>query len=94
MCEMFYKCSSLKEINLSTFNTNNVINMGFMFFECSSLKEINLSNHNTNNITDLGFMFSKCSSLKEINLSTFNTNNVIYEWNVLWMFINKRNKSF
>jgi len=44
---MFNGCSSLKDINLSNFNTQNVINMNAMFERCSSLKEINLSNFNT-----------------------------------------------
>ena len=33
---MFSKCSSLKELNLNNFNTNNVTNMGFMFSGCSN----------------------------------------------------------
>ena len=73
---LFYKCSSLKEIKLSSFNTNNVKNMSNMFYDCSSLKEINLSSFNTNNVTNMSSMFYSCSSLKEINLSSFNTNNV------------------
>ena len=32
---MFYGCSSLKELNLSNFNTNKVIHMEDMFSECS-----------------------------------------------------------
>ena len=32
---MFYGCSSLKEINLSNFNTNNVTYMNHMFSGCS-----------------------------------------------------------
>ena len=32
---MFYGCSSLKELNLSNFNTNNVIYMNSMFNGCS-----------------------------------------------------------
>ena len=31
---MFYGCSSLKELNLNNFNTNNVIDMNDMFFGC------------------------------------------------------------
>ena len=53
MISMFERCSSLKELNLSNFNTNNVTNMESMFYECSSLKELNLSNFNTNNVTDM-----------------------------------------
>ena len=58
---MFYGCSSLKELNLSNFNTNNVINMECMFSGCSSLKDLNLSNFNTNNVTNMISMFSGCS---------------------------------
>ena len=39
---MFYKCSSLKEINLSNFNTNNVTNMSRMFYECEKLTKNNI----------------------------------------------------
>ena len=34
MSGMFYECSSLKELNLNNFNTNNVTNMSCMFSEC------------------------------------------------------------
>ena len=35
MSWMFHGCSSLKELNLSNFNTNNVTNMCGMFSKCS-----------------------------------------------------------
>jgi len=73
---MFYECYSLKSIDLSSFNTNNVTNMRNMFNRCSSLKSIDLSSFNTNNVTDMNNMFSYCSSLESIDLSSFNTNNV------------------
>ena len=75
---MFYGCSSLKELNLSNFNTNNVTDMRGMFNECSSLKELYVSNFNINNVTDMGGMFYRCSSLKELNLPNFNINNITY----------------
>ena len=37
MKNMFYKCSSLHEINLSNFKTQKVTNMKCMFSDCSSL---------------------------------------------------------
>ena len=72
---IFDECSSLTNIDLSNFNTNNVKYMNGMFFWCSSLKNINLSNFNTNIVKDMSRMFSKCSSLSNINLSNFNSNN-------------------
>ena len=37
---MFKDCYSLKEIDLSSFNTNNVTQMKHLFFGCALLKEI------------------------------------------------------
>ena len=54
---MFFGCTSITNINLSNFNTNNVTNMSDMFFECSPLTNINLSNFNTNNAIDMSWIF-------------------------------------
>ena len=48
---MFCGCQSLKELNISNFNTYKVRNMNNMFYCCRSLKGLNLTNFNTNNIT-------------------------------------------
>ena len=40
MSSMFEECSSLKELNISNFNTNNVTNMTQMFAGCKLLKEL------------------------------------------------------
>ena len=77
MSYMFCNCSSLKEIDLSSFNTNQVTDMSSMFEGCSSLEKLNLSSFNTKQVTNMEKMFSGCKSLKEINLSSFNTNQVI-----------------
>ena len=58
---MFFECSSLKELNLKNFNTNNVTNMNSMFSGCSSLKKLNISNFNINNVTSMLYMFEGCS---------------------------------
>ena len=73
LSNMFNNCSTLEEIDLSSFNTNQVANMSFMFNNCSSLKKLNLSSFNTNQVTNMTCMFGSCCSLKELNLSSFNT---------------------
>ena len=60
---MFSDCSSLTNLNLSNFNTNNVTNMEAMFSYCSTLTNLNLSNFNTYNVTDMFFMFYGCKNL-------------------------------
>ena len=61
---MFCDCSSLENIYLSNFNTQNVTDMRYMFYKCNSLTNIDLSNFNTQNVTNMSFMFSGCYSLK------------------------------
>ena len=71
---MFNKCSSLKELNLSNFNTNNVTNIDFMFNKCSSLKELNLFNFNTNNVTFIYGLFYRCSDDLKRKIKSENRN--------------------
>ena len=75
---LFYGCSSLKELDLSNFNTDNVTDMSFMFYNCSSLKRLNISNFNIEKVTVLSYMFYECSSLKDIiySNSTIEINNI------------------
>ena len=73
---MFYGCSSLISIDLSSFNTTKIESMCGMFYYCSSLKSINLSSFNTTNVDSMRLMFCECSSLKSLDLSSFNTSNV------------------
>ena len=68
MSAMLDNCSSLKSIDLSSFNTSNVKYMGYMFDNCSSLKSIDLSSFNTSNDTTMSFMFFDCNSLKKKNI--------------------------
>ena len=72
---MFYRCSSLKELNLSNINTNNVTNMEYTFYRCLSLEKLNLHYFYTNNLSNMS-MFYGYSSLSQLNLPNFNTNNV------------------
>ena len=76
MSYMFYGCSSLKKIDLSSFNTNKVNIMKGIFRECFSLENIDLSIFKTNNVNNMSGMFNQCPSLKSLDLSSFNTSNV------------------
>lgn len=69
---MFSGCTSLKEIDLSHFDTRNVTDMTSMFGGCSSLTDIDLSHFNTGNVTSMHGMFADCSSLSSLDLSSLN----------------------
>ena len=72
---MFYECSNLKDIDLSSFDTTYANNMNKMLDKCYNLTSINLSSLNTENVSNMSYMFSVCSNLTSINLSSFNTRN-------------------
>lgn len=77
MAQMFYNCSALTSLDLSSFNTAKVTNMMFMFSVCKSLTSLDLSKLNTENVTTMKNMFAGCSALESLDLSgTFNTANV------------------
>ena len=75
---MFYSCSKLTSLDLSSFNTENVTHMNGMFQNCSSLTSLDLSSFNTENVTYMYRMFRYCSSLTSLDLSSFNTANVTH----------------
>ena len=40
---MFSNCLQLKNLNLSSFKTENVIDMSYMFYNCCNLTNLDLS---------------------------------------------------
>ena len=73
---MFYDCTKLKNLDLSTFNTINATDMGFMFAGCPDVASFDLSELDTTNVTDTSSMFSGCYGLTSLDLSGFDTTNV------------------
>ena len=68
MAAMFFGCSNLTNVDLSSFNTQKVANMWSMFGECSNLKNIDLSSFKIQNDTNMLNMFDECFNLKEIKI--------------------------
>ena len=77
MSSMFYECSGLTSLDLSSFVTSNVKDMSHMFRECSGLENLGLSNFNTSSVTNMEFMFSECSGLTSLIIGNkFTTSSV------------------
>ena len=57
---MFYKCNSLKSIDVSNWNVSNVEYMWDMFRGCSSLKNIDVSKWDVGNVINMRGMFNGC----------------------------------
>ena len=73
---MFRDCGELTSIDLSGWNTENVIDMNYMFYNCYNLTTLNLSGWNTSNVSNMSYMFYACSSLKTLDVSGWDVSNV------------------
>lgn len=76
--KMFYGCKSLENIDLSRFDTKNIVTMCCMFMNCKNLKQLDLSSLSIGNVREMTHMFFRCSSLEQVNLSGLDTHNVEY----------------
>ena len=74
---MFSGCSDITEIDVSNFDSSEVINMASMFRGCPKLSFINFSNFNTSKVSEMGSMFRESKELSSLDLSSFDTSNVI-----------------
>ena len=63
---MFWSCEELKNIDLSNFNTENVIDMEEMFYRCENLQILDLSSFDLSNVENLNSMFGYCSKLENV----------------------------
>lgn len=86
MSYMFYDCSALTSLDLSSFNTAKVRFMDFMFKDCSSLTSLNVSSFNTAKVTTMEGMFYDCSSIAELDLINFDFRNVDVGYGFVDMF--------
>lgn len=80
---MFSECSALTTLDVSNWDTSNVLDMNFMFVRCSSLTTLDVSDWDTSNVANMHAMFDGCSSLAIIDASNWNTENVT---DMAWMF--------
>ncbi len=74
MSSMFFLCSALKFLDISSFNTASVMDLDGMFYGCSALKSLDLRSFNTKKVANMRNMFSNCSALKTILVGS--------DWNV------------
>ena len=78
MSYMFQCCGSLTALDVSGFDTSNVVSMFNMFLLCSSLTALDVSGWDTSNVTSMGNMFYGCGSLTALDVSGFDTSNVTH----------------
>ena len=76
MGNMFNGCSSLTNLDISKFITNQVDDMRYMFNGCSSLTSLDVSNFDTSLVYHMRGMFAGCKELTSLDISNFNMSEV------------------
>ena len=78
MNSFFRDCSNTISLDLSNFDTSNIISMEGMFANCNKLKEIKgMKTFITKKVKNMNVMFQGCHELEYLDLSNFNTAEVI-----------------
>ncbi len=80
MSGLFYGCYNLKSLDLSSFDTSQIRDIGCLFDGCYSLEEIDVSNWDISQVENAGFAFECCSSLTSLDLSSWEATNITDFW--------------
>ncbi|MBO1123794.1 BspA family leucine-rich repeat surface protein, partial [Enterococcus casseliflavus] len=89
MNNMFDRTVSLKEADISNWQTSNVETMQFMFQD-TGLSTLDLSNWDVSNVENMVMMFSQASSLEKLDVSNWQLSN---SPNMILMFFGATNLS-
>ena len=71
-----FRSSKVLELDVNSFNTENVTNLTNTFNNCSNLTKLDLNNWDTSSVTSLFGTFQGCTNLKILEISDWNTSNV------------------
>lgn len=74
----------IEALDLTHFDTSQIISMFSMFNYCSYITELDLSNFDTSKVTNMTYMFSSCYNLKSLDLSHFDISKVTNMYNMFW----------
>ena len=79
---MFYRCNGLTSLDVSTFDTSNVVNMSYMFSVetngTSALTSITFGNNFVkSSVTDISFMLYGCRNLITLDIDDWDISNVV-----------------
>jgi len=73
---MFYNCSVLSELDVSSWDTGNVNYMSDMFHYCTGLSTLDVSSWDTGSVNYMSDMFHYCAGLSILDVSGWDTSSV------------------
>ena len=83
MSRMFATCNSLINIDVESFDTSNVTNIGEMFNGCEKLKKINVSRWDVSKVKNTSYTFNFCKSIQSLDFVNWNMHSVTDMTNML-----------
>ena len=84
LTDLFRNHGTITSLDLSNFNTDNIVAMKDMFYGCTNLTSVKLRSFNTSNVTDMELMFYNCKALASLDLSSFTLNANVNLKNMFW----------
>ena len=85
MNHMFTECQNLESVNLTSFDTSNVVDMTYMFYYCRKLTTLDLSTFDTSSLNVTRGMFSRTLRLNTIYVSeSWDTRSASDSVNMFW----------
>ena len=73
---MFAYFTGLMDVDLSSFDTSEVMDMSSMFYFNYALEKLDVSHFDTSHVKSMYAMFDSLTSLKELDVTNFDTSNV------------------
>lgn len=68
MAGMFYYCTAIKNLSLTSFSTPALTTMRQMFYKCELLGTVDLHTFDLSNVSDMSYMFAGCRNCPYIDL--------------------------
>ena len=73
---MFWGCNALRSIDVSSFDTSKVTDMGYMFAGCWNVSSLEITNFNTSKVKKMDRMFGDCTNVTSLDVRYFDTSEV------------------
>ena len=78
MVDLFSFCENLIDLDISMFNTSNVVEMNFMFEGLYKIKNLDLSNFDTRKTVHMQLIFDYLYNLEYLDISSWDTSITSY----------------
>lgn len=80
---LFIYCKTVTSLDLTDWDTSNVVDMSYLFYDCNALIDLKIANWDTGNVKSFASMFNWCNALPSLDITNWHTHAVE---NISFMF--------